>query len=151
MIKKYFTSIILFQILAMPVLYGQDSIYEKANKDIYSLINDYSEARDKKDTLLLKSILTSDIDQLVSTGEWRNGIGQSIEGMMRSSSANPGDRKLIIEKLRFLDQGTGIVDARYDIKNPDGSDRKMWSTFIIVFSDNRWKITGIRNMLPSGQ
>jgi hypothetical protein len=151
MINIFFTSVIVFQILAIPVLYGQDHINEKANKDIYSLIDAYSEARDKKDTVLLKSILTADIDQLVSTGEWRNGIGQSIEGMMRSSAANPGDRKLIIDKIRFLNKDTGIVDARYEIKNPDGSDRKMWSTFIVVLSDNKWKITSIRNMLPSGQ
>jgi hypothetical protein len=43
-------------------------------KDISSLIDKYSEAREKKDTVLLKSILTSDVDQLVSTGEWRRDV-----------------------------------------------------------------------------
>jgi uncharacterized protein (TIGR02246 family) len=149
---KFLISIILLQIWSTPILFGQDKIADdKARKDIHALIDYYSEARDKKDTVLLKNILTPDIDQLVSSGEWRTGMNESIEGMMRSSAINQGTRKLIIDKIRFLDPMTGIVDARYEIESTDGPSRKMWSTFIVVFRDNRWKISGIRNMLPTGQ
>jgi len=66
-------------------LYGQDqkSKMRRCKKKITSLIDQYSEAREKRDTLLLKTILTSDVDQLVSTGEWRVGINAAIEGMMK--------------------------------------------------------------------
>lgn len=149
---KFLISILLIQIMSIPILFGQEKIADdKARKDIYALIDYYSEARDKIDTVLLKNILTPDIDQLVSSGEWRTGINESIEGMMRSSVNNQGTRKLIIDKIRFLDPTTGIVDARYEIESADGPTRKMWSTFIVVFRDNRWKISGIRNMLPTGQ
>ncbi len=40
----------------------------KQRQDLYTLIDQYSQAREKKDTVLLKSILTDDIDQLVSSG-----------------------------------------------------------------------------------
>jgi hypothetical protein len=45
--------------------------------------------RETRDTILLKKILTTDIDQLVSTGEWRAGIGTAIEDMPRSSASSP--------------------------------------------------------------
>lgn len=123
----------------------------RANEDqlIISLIDQYSLARDKQDTLLLKHILTEDVDQLVSTGEWRMGIGAAVKGMMQSSQGNPGSRKLIVDKIRFLDANNGIADARYEIQNPDGTIRKMWSTFIVVNQKGKWKIAGIRNMLPT--
>lgn len=116
---------------------------------IYELIDQYALARETKDTLLLKQILTDEVDQLVSSGEWRRGIKSALEGMLRSSSSNPGDRTLTIDQIRFLNTETAIADARYEIKNTDGSIRKMWSTFIVVYEGNRWKIAGIRNMLPT--
>ncbi len=117
---------------------------------IYGLIDDYSLARETKDTTLLKRILTPEIDQLVSNGEWRSGIATAIAGMMRSSASRPGTRTLTIEQIRFLDQTSAIVDARYEIQNEDSSVRKMWSTFVVVYGQDRWQITAIRNMLPAG-
>jgi len=117
-------------------------------KPLFELIDQYALARDQKDTVLLSKILTKDIDQLVSTGEWRKGYELAKEGMLRSSSDNPGDRKLIVEQTRFLNASVAIIDARYEIKNSDGTVRKMWSTFVAVLEDDVWKISAIRNMLP---
>ena len=124
---------------------------DKQRKDISSLIDKYSEAREKRDTILLKSILTSDVDQLVSTGEWRNGIDASVKGMLNSSASSPGTRTLTVDKIRMLSADNAIVDCRYEIQNAGGTTRRMWSTFIVVFSQKAWKISAIRNMLPSGQ
>jgi ketosteroid isomerase-like protein len=148
-------SIFFFTVLNLmvaPFVYAQKKISDdKQKQDISTLIDNYSLAREKKDTVLLKSILTTDIDQLVSSGEWRNGIQGSVNGMLRSSASNPGSRKLIVEKIRFLNKESAIADARYEIQNKDGTTRKMWSTFIVVYQKNSWKITAIRNMLPTGQ
>ncbi|GAB2483931.1 nuclear transport factor 2 family protein [Algoriphagus taiwanensis] len=116
---------------------------------IHHLINQYSEAREKQDTVLLKSILTEDVDQLVSSGEWRNGIREAVDGMLRSSNANPGTRTLEVEKIRFFGDETAMVDCRYIIKNTNGSERNMWSSFIVIWKRNQWKIAAIRNMNPS--
>jgi uncharacterized protein (TIGR02246 family) len=120
------------------------------DKAITKLIDQYSEARETKDTVLLKNILTDDIDQLVSNGEWRIGIRVAIDGMMRSSASNPGSRTLTIDKIRYLGNESAIADCRYEIKNPDGSERKMWSSFVVVKQKGRWRISAIRNMLPAG-
>jgi hypothetical protein len=122
---------------------------EKQRQALSALIDNYSTARENRDTVLLKNILTQDIDQLVSTGEWRNGIAASVDGMLRSSTSTPGSRSLIVDKIKLLSSSGAIVDCRYEIKNPDGTTRKMWSTFITVLTAGTWKITSIRNMLPS--
>ncbi|RIW17162.1 SgcJ/EcaC family oxidoreductase [Algoriphagus lacus] len=117
---------------------------------IHHLINHYSEAREKQDTVLLKSILTNDVDQLVSSGEWRTGIREAVDGMLRSSTSNPGTRTLEVEKIRFLEDEIALVDCRYTIKNPNGTERNMWSTFVVLFHRKEWKIAAIRNMNPTG-
>lgn len=122
---------------------------EQQAKDISFLIDKYSEAREKRDTVLLKTILTTDVDQLVSTGEWRNGIEASVQGMLKSSANAPGTRTLTIDKMRMLQSNSAIVDCKYEIQNTDGTVRRMWSTFIVVSDKGTWKISAIRNMLPS--
>lgn len=132
------------------ILNAQDrKNYHEQDYNIHVLIDQYVQARERKDTVLLKNIITPDIDQLVSSGEWRVGTEESIDGMMRSSESNPGTRTIRIEKIRYLDPGTAIVDAKYEIQNTGGSTRKMWSTFIVIFRDEKWQITAIRNMLPA--
>ena len=144
--------LIVFIIACISSVHGQNKMpSEKQKKDIHALIDKYSEAREKRDTLLLKSILTNDIDQLVSTGEWRNGIASSVKGMLNSSASSPGTRTLTIEKIRLLNKNCAIVDCKYEIQNTDGTSRKMWSTFIAVSDNGKWKISAIRNMLPTGQ
>ena len=139
-------------VLSSTFLQAQKSAADaNQQKEISSLIDKYSEAREKRDTLLLKKILTIDVDQLVSTGEWRNGIGASVQGMLKSSASSPGTRTLTVDKIRMLNSSTAVVDCRYDIQNADGSPRRMWSTFIVVSDGGVWKISAIRNMLPSGQ
>ena len=145
------TALLLLSHLAcLIVLYGQGTtVNDKLQKAITSLIDQYSQAREKRDTALLKTILTPDVDQLVSTGEWRIGINAAIEGMMKSSANSPGTRTLHIEKIQTIVPSSAIVDCRYEIQNTDGTSRKMWSTFIVIDDKQTWKIRSIRNMLPA--
>ena len=146
-------NIFLFLLLNVPGVffsYGQYSTPNNAQKKaITALINQYSEAREKSDTVLLKKILTTDVDQLVSTGEWRNGISAAVQGMLKSSVNSPGTRTLTIEKIKMFNPTTAIVDCRYEITNTDGTVRKMWSTFFVVAEMKKWGISAIRNMMPA--
>jgi uncharacterized protein (TIGR02246 family) len=145
------TALLLLSHLAcIMVLYGQEiKVNDKLQKAITSLIDQYSLAREKRDTVLLKTILTPDVDQLVSTGEWRVGVNAAVEGMMKSSASSPGTRTLHIEKIQTITPSAAIVDCRYEIQNTDETVRKMWSTFIVVDDKKAWKIMAIRNMLPA--
>jgi len=140
--------IMVLNLMFTTFIYAQE-IDPKQDGKIHALIDSYVQAREKKDPVLLKSILTTDIDQLVSSGEWRSGQQEAMDGMMRSSKSNPGTRTITIEKIRFLNSESGIADAKYVIQNVDGTERKMWSTFIVAYDEGSWKITAIRNMLPT--
>ncbi len=140
---------LLFYVFSTSLMYAQQVVITaKQKQDISTLIDQYALARENQDTVLLKSILTDDVDQLVSSGEWRNGVGESLKGMLKSSQSSSGSRKIIVDKMRLLNSSSAIVDARYEIQNQDGTMRKMWSTFIVVYNKNKWKISAIRNMLP---
>jgi ketosteroid isomerase-like protein len=150
--KKFILLILLFQFASLSYTVAQNAIMTAETKrELTALIEQYSAARDKRDTVLLKAILTEGLDQLVSSGEWREGVAAAVEGMQRSSATNEGKRTLLVEKSRLLTPDTGIIDARYLIEGKDGTVRKMWSTFILVREKETWKIAGIRNMLPSNQ
>jgi hypothetical protein len=125
------------------------TVTDDQRRILTTFIDQYSEAREKRDTTLLKKILTNDVDQLVSNGEWRDGIGAALDGMIRSSAGTPGTRILRVEKIKMLSATTAIVDCRYEIQNKDGSIRKMWSSFVAIDEKGTWKITAIRNMLPA--
>jgi uncharacterized protein (TIGR02246 family) len=147
--KSFFVSV-LFILLSTQSGFSQTSDKQKADSnEILQLINQYSAARENRDTVLLKQILTADVDQLVSSGEWRNGIDSAVKGMLASSSTNPGDRKLTVEKIKFLSENSALVDARYIITIPDLTLRKMWSSFVVVRTKKNWQISAIRNMLPT--
>ena len=143
--------LLLLHLTGFMLLYGQHAttVTDKQQKDITSLIDQYSQAREKRDTVLLKAILTPDVDQLVSTGEFRAGINAAVEGMMKSSANSPGTRTLRIEKIQMITASSAIVDCRYEIQNANGTVRKMWSTFIVVADKETWKIRAIRNMMPA--
>ena len=144
--------LLLLNITAISFSYGQNNTPDNnQQKAIASLIDQYSQAREKSDTVLLKAILTTDVDQLVSTGEWRNGINAAVQGMLKSTANSPGTRTLTVDKIRMLNSNNAIVDCKYEIQNNDGNTRKMWSTFIVVNDKGVWKISAIRNMLPATQ
>jgi hypothetical protein len=56
---------------------------------------------------------------------------------------------LKVERVRYLKEDVALADARYIIKNADGSERKMWSTFVTIKKGKQWKIAAIRNMKPA--
>ena len=148
---KKFPFFIVINLICITSVIAQNSRADtKQRQEIQNLIDNYTKSRETQDTALLNSILTPDIDQLVSTGEWRYGKEGAMKGMMRSSESNPGKRTITVDKIRFLNPECAIADARYEIENANGTARKMWSTFIVVNDKNKWKITAIRNMLPAG-
>ena len=149
---KKFVVFLLLNVASIFFLHGQNSEpSDQQRKAITFLIDQYSEAREKRDTVLLKTILTTNVDQLVSTGEWRNGIGIAVQGMLKSSANSPGTRTLQVDKIRMLNPTTAIVDCKYEIQNTDSTMRRMWSTLIAVVEKEAWKISAIRNMLPASE
>jgi uncharacterized protein (TIGR02246 family) len=129
-------------------LRAQDNHEQK--EAITKLINDYQEARENSDAKHLARLLAEDADQLVSSGEWRKGKDDLVAGMQMSSKNNAGDRSITVDNIRFISDEVAIADAAYVIANKStGTERRMWSTFVVKKEGNRWLISAIRNMLPA--
>lgn len=118
---------------------------------IRAVVAKYVEAREKRDPKLLEALFTADADQLVTTGEWRKGRDNVVQGGLASSQANPGSRQIAIEVVRFVAPGVAIADGRYDITDAQAAaPRRMRTTFVMVRgAGNEWRIAAIRNMAPT--
>ena len=113
---KQTSLLILITLISSTFIFAQNTSTNMIrNQEINSLIEKYTLSRETLDTILLKSILTSDVDQLVSSGKWRIGIEGAMKGMVRSSTSNPGNRTIKVENIRFLNSECAIVDTRYEI------------------------------------
>ena len=132
-------------------LYGQHTttVNDKQQKAITSLIDQYSQAREKRDTVLLKTILTTDVDQLVSTGEWRAGINAAVEGMMKSSANSPGTRTLRLKKYKCHVHHPLLWIAGTKYKMQMALHGKCGAHLSLLLIRETWKIRAIRNMLPA--
>ena len=119
------------------------------DSEITQVIAQYADARKQGDAGRLRELLTADMDQLVSSGEWRKGREEAVRGMLASSKAE-GNRSINVESVRVPSPGVAIANARYELEGLNGGPvRKMWSTFVLVNQGGHWRITAIRNMLPA--
>ena len=118
--------------------------------EIKALVGRYAAARESSDPQAIRQLFTADADQLVSSGVWRRGREALVEGMLSSSRRNPGTRTLTVETVGFPAPSVAVADARYVIAGSAGAaDRKMWSTFVCLLTEDGWRIAAIRNMLPA--
>lgn len=118
--------------------------------EIRRVVQKYMDARENKDTQALESLFTSDADQLVSTGEWRKGLGEIVRGTQANSQKTGGKRTIEVVSVRLVVPGVALVDGRYELKDlAGGGARKMWTTLLLIRHTDGWYITAIRNMLPA--
>lgn len=116
---------------------------------IAAAVERYVDARQAGDRPAVSEMLTDEVDQLTSSGQWRRGKQQALDGMRQRSQQNPGARSIEVASVREVAQDVAIVDARYTIAGVDGQpDRQLWSTFFLVRDGQGWQITAIRNMQP---
>jgi uncharacterized protein (TIGR02246 family) len=117
---------------------------------VRAIVARYVDAREKRDPKLLEALFTADADQLVTTGEWRQGRDNVVKGGLASSQANPGSRQIAIEVVRFVAPGVAIADGRYEITDAQAAaPRRMRTTFVVVRVGSDWRIAAIRNMAPT--
>lgn len=118
-------------------------------KAIREVVHKYLDARVRGDAQGIEALFTGDVDQLVSTGEWRKGRSEVVRGTLESSRRTSGVREITIESIRFVAPGVALADGRYEISGQTGTEaRKMWTTLVLTH-ESVWRIAAIRNMLPA--
>ena len=117
---------------------------------IKEVVASYVASRDRDDAAALAALFTVDVDQLVSSGEWRRGRDAVVKGTLSSSRANAGVRTITIKTVRFPARDVAIADGEYVIAaGQTAAARQMWTSFVLIRSEGRWRISAIRNMLPA--
>ena len=121
---------------------------EAAVRDV---VKRYVDAREARDPKALAALFTEDVDQLVSSGEWRKGREQVVKGGLASSAASSGKRTISVQSVRFVGKDVALADGPYEIEGAaaGGENRKMWTSFVMTRGAGGWRIAAIRNMLPA--
>jgi uncharacterized protein (TIGR02246 family) len=123
------------------------------NKDeaaIRGVVSQYVAAREAIDPKAVEALFTSDADQLVSSGEWRKGRDAVVRGSIASSRNSGGKRTITVESVRMISADVAIADGRYELTGmAEGATRSMWATLVLKRTEQGWRITAIRNMLPA--
>ncbi len=131
-------------------LFGQSSSSAAGEAAIRGAVQKYMDARDQRDAAALAALFTSDVDQLVSSGEWRKGREAVVKGTLGSSQSTGGKRSITVESVRFLAPDVALADGRYELTGlANGETRKMWTTILLKHDPDGWHIAAIRNMLPA--
>ena len=119
------------------------------DRAVREVVRRYVAAREARDEKAVAALFTADADQLVSSGEWRQGREQVVSGSLASTAQSGGKRTIDVERVRSLSKDVAVADGRYAITGVEGGDRRMWSTFVMVREAGGWRIAAIRNMLPA--
>ena len=133
-------------------LAGPGAQAQKVDPDaaIHEVVKSYVAARERASAVEIAALFTADADQLTSSGEWRRGRDALVRGTLASSKANAGARAITIKTVRFPAADVAIADGEYVIAaSQNGATRQMWTSFVLIRADGRWRISAIRNMLPA--
>lgn len=145
-----FRALALVACLLMATAAGQTASNAADEREIRELVAQYVAARNTHDAVATRRLFTSDADQLVSTGEWRKGADALVRGAMASSQKEASKSTITIESIRFVIRTVALVDGRYEtVSAATGATRKMWTTLLVAKMGQEWRISAIRNMLPS--
>jgi uncharacterized protein (TIGR02246 family) len=115
---------------------------------VRAVVDKYLDAREHRDAQAVGDLFTADADQLTSSGDWRRGREEIVRSTLASSDRTGGTRTITIQTVRFPTKDVAIADGRYELSNPQ-EHRVMWTSFVMVQQDGRWRISSIRNMLPA--
>ena len=139
--------LILFCLVPAPALLAQAAGAAADEAAVRALIEKYVNARDARDPAAIEALFTADADQYTTAGEWRRGRPQVVSGTAESTKQNPGDRSISVASIRFVTPDVAIADGAYNIA---GSDVRRWTTIVLKRERDGWRISAIRNMVPTG-
>ena len=139
--------IIILTLITAPALLAQAPTSAADETAVRALIDRYVNARDARDESVIAALFTAEADQYTTAGEWRRGRAQVVTGTAESTKQNPGDRSIDLKAVRFVSPDVAVADGYYNIA---GSKVQRWTTIVLKREGGTWRISAIRNMIPTG-
>jgi len=138
-------------LFAWPALgFAQSANHAADETAIRAVVKAFLDTRDKNDAVALAALMTSDVDQQQTSGAVRHGRDAVVKGSLATQQSTGGTRTITLDSIRFVTADVAIADGRYDsLGRADGSDRHMLTSMVLKREGGAWKITAIRNMLPT--
>ncbi len=135
----------LFCVTSVSGLLGQ----QPDETAVRAVVEQYMDARERRDARALEALFTGDADQHTTAGEWRRGRASVVPGSIESSQRNAGTRRITVESVRFVTPDVAIADGPYEIDPGNSAEiRRMWTTIVLARVADGWRISAIRNMIP---
>lgn len=146
------TLLVAWIVLAAPAARAQEPPRAADDAAVRALVDRYVAARELRDPAAVEALFTADADQYTTAGEWRRGQAAIVGGTARSSAQNPGVRRIRVEAVRLVTADVALADGAYEITTAGGTApaRRMWTSIIAVRTPQGWRISAIRNMVPTG-
>ncbi len=146
------TLLVAWIVLAAPAARAQEPPRAADDAAVRALVDRYVAARELRDPAAVEALFTADADQYTTAGEWRRGQAAIVAGTSRSSAQNPGVRRIRVEAVRFVTADVALADGAYEITTAGGTApaRRMWTSIVAVRTPQGWRISAIRNMVPTG-
>jgi uncharacterized protein (TIGR02246 family) len=141
---------LLLILLSVATAAEQPSAPAADDAAVRAIVARYVNARELRDPARIEALFTADADQHTTSGEWRRGRAQVVEGTLESSRRNPGSRTIQVASVRFIAPDVAIADGPYEIATA-GAARKMWTTITLKRERDGWRIAAIRNMVPTAR
>jgi uncharacterized protein (TIGR02246 family) len=148
---KYLTSLILLSSIAAACSVSAQTQRNRAEDEaeIRRIVQAFIDTREGDDRDALEALLSSDADQLVTTGNMRTGVAAVVDGSLTTTQSAGGRRIIEIRTIRFLTDDVAIGDGPYNVVDrPNGPDRHYLTTIVFRREAGGWKIAAIRNMQP---
>lgn len=144
--------VVCLLVITSPWPAAQEAARSADESAVRALVDRYVAARELRDPAAVEALFTADADQYTTAGEWRRGQAAIVAGTARSSAQNPGVRRIRVEAVRFVTADVAVADGAYEITTAGGTApaRRMWTSIVAVRTPQGWRITAIRNMIPTG-
>jgi uncharacterized protein (TIGR02246 family) len=145
--------VVCLALAASPAPAGQDLSRATDEAAVRDLVARYVAARELRDPKAVEALFTADSDQYTTSGEWRRGQAAIVAGTARSWAQNPGVRRIHVDAVRFITTDVAIADGAYETTTAGGTApaRRMWTSIVVVRTPQGWRISAIRNMVPTGR
>ena len=118
---------------------------------IRRVLQQYDDTRTRGDWKTYGQLFIEDADQITSSNERRKGRAQieKLTAELNAGVYKGGKYTSKVETVRLVAPNVAVADATFEISNIRGGSRRGHTTYVLVKSNDGWRIAATRSMVPT--